>query len=128
MGEFLATLSNLVDETREVVMSDKDRSKLYVGLEHIDSGSLKLRSLAFGDASKGANFIFRPGDILFGKLRPNLKKVAQADVDDYCSTEILVLRPRSEIHPRFAAWIMNSEHVLREAEASTEGTRMPRTS
>lgn len=128
MTEHLATLNNLVDEIRELVASNKDPSKIYVGLEHIDSGTLELHSFASGDTSKSANLIFRSGDVLFGKLRPGLKKVVQVEVDGYCSTEILILRSRPEVHSRFAAWVMNSAGVFRKAEESTEETRMPRTS
>lgn len=67
-------------------------SRPYVALEHIDSaGSLN----GYGTASDSISnkTVFHRGDTLYGKLRPNLRKVIRAEVDGVCSTDILAVFP-----------------------------------
>src|SRR5207248_909996 len=66
--------------------------------------------------------------ILFGKLRPNLKKSLLAPFDGYCSTDILVLRCLEGVIPSFASYVFQWERVFAAAAASAVGTKMPRTS
>lgn len=80
------------------------------------------------DASISTNSIFEAGDILFGKLRPNLKKSLQVKFTGYCSTDILVFRAKASILPEFAAKVFQREDVFGEAVRTAEGTKMPRTS
>ncbi|MBW7889392.1 MAG: type I restriction endonuclease subunit S, partial [Bacteroidetes bacterium] len=50
----------------------------YIGFEHIESENLQVKQ--FGNTGDGVNFnkTFRKGDVLFGKIRAYLKKVAVA--------------------------------------------------
>jgi type I restriction enzyme, S subunit len=50
------------------------------------------------------------------------------DFPGYCSTELIVLRPRLTVDPSYAGWMLRSEKVFAEAVRTAEGTRMPRTS
>jgi len=68
------------------------------------------------------------GDVLFGKLRPYLAKVLLTSAPAYASTELLCLRPRPAVDPRWFAYQMLSRPVVDWAVATSEGTRMPRTS
>lgn len=100
----------------------------YVGLEHIPRGSMILDD--WGD-SKGlgsgkAQFI--ENDILFGKLRPYLKKVGVAPISGICSTDVLVLRPISGTPLPVALAIAASDPLIDYASAASTGTRMPRVS
>ena len=69
-----------------------------------------------------------PGDVLFGKLRPYLAKVTLAPQSGYASTELLCLRPKAGVEPRWLAYRMLSRPVVNWAVATSEGTKMPRTS
>ncbi len=62
----------------------------YIGLEHIEAQTMRL--LGYGSASdvKSTKTRFRAGDVLYGKLRPYLNKVAQPPFDGICSTDLLV--------------------------------------
>ena len=68
------------------------------------------------------------GDVLFGKLRPYLAKVTLAPQSAYASTELLCLRPKEGVEPRWLLYRMLSRPVLDWAVATSEGTKMPRTS
>jgi type I restriction enzyme S subunit len=73
-------------------------------------------------------FRFQRGEILFGKLRPYFHKVGVAPVDGICSTDILVIRPSA---PEWFGLVLghcSSEELISHADASSTGTKMPRTS
>ena len=100
----------------------------YLGLEHLNSGSPVPNGQAHSGTSTSTNGMFHPGDVLFGKLRPYLRKSVGAAFDGYCSTDILVLSPQHGVIPAFAAKVFQSEQVFAEAIATSMGTKMPRTS
>src|SRR6516225_8308651 len=66
----------------------------YVGLEHLDGeGSiLAVRTVNDGDLASN-KFAFGPKHILYGKLRPYLRKIVRPDFNGVCSTDILPIRP-----------------------------------
>lgn len=99
----------------------------YVGLEHIDSGEIKIRQFGYAAETKSAKAIFQQGDILYGKLRPYLDKAALAEWEGVCSTDILVLIPK-RVDSMFAAYLMHSSYVFQHAIATTTGVNHPRTS
>ncbi len=70
----------------------------YIGLENIESSTGKIIGDIECDVKsiKSVKRVFKKNDILFGKLRPALNKVAVADYDGICSTDILVLRPKNK--------------------------------
>lgn len=121
-------LSEIVHLSSEKVAENKDPSKPYVGLEHISSGEMRLRTLGLAATSISTNNVFRAGDTLFGKLRPQLRKCVRASCAGYCSTDILVLRPNEGFSSEFASYTLASEAVFAEAIRVEEGTKMPRCS
>jgi len=121
-------LGSLVVPRLDKALGGKDTTRPYVGLEHLASGSPDLVGTAAAETSVSTNSVFEVDDILFGKLRPYLRKCVLADFLGYCSTDILVLKARSGVDPRFAVRVFQSEPVVREAVATSIGTKMPRTS
>ena len=58
---------------------------------------------------KSTKRIFAKGDVLFGKLRPALNKVAYANCDGICSTDIIVLRAKDKnIMPEFYSILLRN--------------------
>lgn len=104
----------------------------YLGLENIQSWTGKLVPNTASEISEGEDFasgttsVFYSGDVLFGKLRPYLAKAHHAGKDGVCSTELLVLKPRPDIHPRFLLYSMLSPYFIGQVDASTFGAKMPR--
>ena len=98
----------------------------YVGLEHIEKDTLTL--LAHGEASSvtSTKTRFKPGDILFGKLRPYFRKVVRAPFDGICSTDIWVVRAKEGVDLGFLYYCMASWPFVDFATAGAQGTRMPR--
>lgn len=69
---------------------------------------------------------FKSRDVLFGKLRPYLRKYWVADRDGVCSSEFWVLRPAlKNCSPEFLACLLQSDTFMRAVNASA-GSKMPR--
>jgi len=101
-------------------------SRLRVDLEHIESGTGLLTDDAVPALPEGTRIGFERNDVLFGKLRPYLRKTHLASEVGECSTEIWVIRARTElVNPRYLHCVLRSQAVQRLANA-TSGTKMPR--
>jgi type I restriction enzyme M protein len=102
----------------------------YIGLERIVGGSGKIldaEAVSF-DTIKSTKNLFEAGDILYGKLRPNLNKVCMAEFDGICSTELLVLRAVTPESARFYLDYLLSESFNEEVLRTVAGQQLPRTS
>ena len=96
-----------------------------IELEHIEQATGKILGTASSITQNSIKTVVRTGDILFGKLRPYLRKFAFADQDMVCSSEIWVFIPSDLIIPKFLYYLVQTEHFLRVANISS-GTKMPR--
>lgn len=97
-----------------------------VELEHIESSTGRLTGYCLAEEQESTKCKFSTGDVLFGKLRPYLRKIVVAPFDGVCSSEIWVLRARAEVvHNKYLFYIMQSERFMAVANTSS-GTKMPR--
>lgn len=99
-----------------------------VGLEDIGGNGTGEISVQQVDGSKlaSAKAQFTSGDLLYGRLRPYLNKVAIAPCDGVSSTEIWVLQPAPVIETKFAFLMLSSHYMLKRVERVTEGANLPR--
>ena len=95
-----------------------------IELEHLASETGQL--LGFTDGSKLGSIknVFRKRDVLFGKLRPYLKKYYQPNFDGVCSSEIWVLTGK-EISNDFLYYLIQTNGFIDLANQSS-GSKMPR--
>ena len=99
---------------------------LCVELDHIEQRSGRLLEYAMARNSISSKYHFCAGDILFGRLRPYLRKFWYADRDGICTTEIWPLMVnRDEIDSGFLYAIVQSDPFVAAASISY-GTHMPR--
>lgn len=105
-----------------------EHAEPYVGLEQVDQGTGRLLDIGVSDDLQSIKTRFRAGDVLFGKLRPNLRKTALVDFSGIASTDILVIRPSERMTPEFAFYRLSSDEAFDYAIKSAAGTKMPRTS
>lgn len=101
---------------------------LYVGLEHIVSGRFVRQEEGRAADAHSAKHVFQPGDVLYGKLRPYLDKAVLSSDEGLCTTELLVLRPKEGIDPRFVVGVVHTPSFVQHAVAGTSGVQHPRTS
>ena len=69
----------------------------YVGLEHLDPESLKIRRWGTPDDVEATKLRFKPGDLIFGRRRAYQRKLAVAEFEGICSAHALVLRAREDV-------------------------------
>lgn len=82
----------------------------YVGLEHLDSDSLRIRRWGAPEDVTATKLKFERGDIIFGRRRAYQRKVAVAAFEGICSAHALVLRAREEcVEKDFLPFFMQSE-------------------
>ena len=98
-----------------------------VELEHLEQGSGQRLGYVEAENQSSNKRLFETGDVLFGKLRPYLKKYWLATEDGCCSSEIWVLRPLSGVLSEYLLAIVSSDDFISVANTS-EGTKMPRAS
>ncbi len=99
----------------------------YIGLEDVESGSGQYKPTATTSRQSDESTValFHEGDVLYGKLRPYLRKCITGPLDGACSTEFLVLKPSSVSPVWLQSWLLTPE-VTQQIEAGCDGAKMPR--
>ena len=128
-GWKLGKLGDLAGHPRRGAQpSEIQPSTPYIALEHMPKGSVALSEWGVADGVESGKFVFRRGEILFGKLRPYFHKVGVAPVDGVCSTDIVVIKPREDGWFGFVLGHTSSDAFVEYTNAGSTGTKMPRTS
>lgn len=123
LGDLFAIAADLVDP------QSKSGCVNYIGLENIEANSGKIVGQIESEYQniKSAKRVFSKDDILFGKLRPALNKVAYAEVDGICSTDIIVLRAKSEdVIPEFYSILLRNLDFNKMVLNGCSGGQLPR--
>ena len=112
-----------VSEKKKPTAEDQ---KLYVGLEHLDSGSLVVSRWGSNVPIKGEKLIMRKGDVLLGKRNAYLRRAAIAPHDGIFSAHGMVLRPNEDIVDRnFFPFFISSDYFFDEAVRISVGSLSP---
>jgi type I restriction enzyme S subunit len=120
----------------------------FVAMEHLEPGSLHVRS--WGNVADGTTFTrrCRPGQVLFGKRRAYQRKVAVSEFEAVVSGDIYVLAPKSgtgvppvvaqgnkshrqdacaTLLPELLPFLCLSERFFQHAVGTSAGSLSPRT-
>ena len=103
---------------------EKDNA-VCIELEHISKDTGRLIGSTNSDTQLSTKTVFKKGQVLFGKLRPNLKKYIYCAFDGVCSSEIWVLAPQRNIYPKFLFYLVQQEKFIASA-CIVSGSKMPR--
>ena len=116
----------LVHNIVEKVSPRESGLEKYIGLEHLDSGSLKIKRFGSTQAIKGDKLKIYKGDLIFAKRNSYLKRVAIVDEDAVASAHSLVLRAKVEhINPSFLPFFLLSETFWSRAIQISVGSLSP---
>ena len=107
--------------------ADLDSDTPYIGLEHLNPFSAVITRSGFATNVVASVTPFEGEDVLFGRLRPYLHKVAFATFSGVCSPEILVLRALPSCAPKFLHALCSADATVKACVEMSAGTRMPRT-
>jgi type I restriction enzyme S subunit len=124
----------LSETTRRLNPSEFPTSDFsYIGMENVESGSGRLvgNTDRQGAEIKSSCIMFRREHILYGKLRPYLRKVVDCSELDFdqgiASSEFLSLRPQETASQAWLTHYLRSSAVAEQAKVAI-GARMPRIS
>lgn len=93
-------------------------------LDSIEPETSIILKLYESDNQQSTKTKFKAGDVLFGKLRPYLKKYVRLDFDGACSSEIWVLNGQ-KVNNDFLFRLVQTDKFNRVANVSS-GSKMPR--
>ena len=123
LGEIVKIQSQQVEST-----DPKYQNLPNLGLANIESWSGALIDVQTAADSNqiGAKHHFNSGDVLYGKLRPNLAKVCFPKFEGICSTDIFPLVAQETLHAGFLFQYLLTESFTLRAVGISGGTGMPR--
>ncbi len=112
------------------VIRSNGSSLPFIALEDIESNTGDtIPSFVWEEKTIEDAEIFMPGDVLFTKLRPYLRKYILADRKGCCQTELLVLHPISDLYlPAYLYYAIQTHYFISLADSTSYGVKMPRTS
>lgn len=114
-----------INSTEKKKPVEEDRFT-YLGLEHLDSGTLKVTRFGSEVAPIGEKLVMHKGDVLFGKRRAYQKKVAIAPFDGIFSAHGMVLRPKEDVIDKdFFPLFISSDYFLDAAIKISVGSLSP---
>ncbi|GGY93024.1 restriction endonuclease subunit S [Pseudoduganella plicata] len=100
--------------------------KHYVGLEHLDANSLKIRRWGTPSDVEATKLMFKTGDIIFGRRRAYQRKLGIAEFDGICSAHAMVLRAKPDVViPEFLPFFMQSDIFMNRAVEISVGSLSP---
>ncbi|WFA05268.1 restriction endonuclease subunit S [Bacillus sp. HSf4] len=104
---------------------DKDNFKC-IELEHLESETGRLIGYTDSITQQSVKNKFKPGSVLFGKLRPYLKKFHFPQFHGVCSSEIWVLEgTEGKVLNEYLYYLIQSNRFSQNANKSA-GSKMPR--
>jgi type I restriction enzyme S subunit len=120
------TLSEVASESKTKAEPSTFTDAPYIGLEHIEGGNNRIHSIGKATDVKSTKNVFQCGDVLYGKLRPYLKKVCRPDFDGVCSTDILVFPESSDFDNGLLLYFLSQQSTADYATQNSNGINLPR--
>ena len=98
----------------------------YIGLEHLDSGCLKVTRWGSDVPIKGEKLVMKKGDVLLGKRNAYLRRAAIAPHDGIFSAHGMILNPREDVIDKdFFPLFIASNYFFDEAIKISVGSLSP---
>ena len=98
----------------------------YIGLEHLESENITIKSYGSSKDVKSSKFLCKKGDIILGRRRAYLKKLAVSEKDALVSTDAIILRPKFGVNKNILLSILQSEKFWLKAISLSAGSLSPR--
>ena len=118
--EIAEIVTDRIEKPTESGLSD------YIGLEHLDTDCIRIKRFGSTEDVDATKFLCKKGDIIFGKRRAYLRKLAVSDREAVVSAHSMVLRPTgNKIYPDFLPCFMQSSIFWKAAHSISEGSMSP---
>lgn len=104
------------------------KSQILVAPDHIESGTgvLLEKRTAEAQGAISGKYAFAPGDVLFSKIRPYLRKAVLADFAGICSADMYPLRAKDGLKPEYLAHVLLGEEFSRFSASVSMRTGIPK--
>lgn len=70
--------------------------------------------------------VYQTNDILISNIRPYFKKIWFAQENGGCSNDVLVIRAKDYVYPKFLYYVLSDNAFFDYSMATSKGTKMPR--
>jgi type I restriction enzyme S subunit len=101
----------------------------HVNGENIEGGKCRLLYLrtAAEEGMTSGKYLFEPGDVLYSKLRPYLRKAVVVDFRGVCSADMYPIRVnQAMLDPHYAVWMLVTDEFTSYADRESGRARMPK--
>lgn len=116
----------LADNISKRVEPSETKLDIYIGLEHLDPQSLKIKRLGVPEDVKGVKLLAGPGDIIFGKRRAYQGKVGICDHNAIVSAHSMILRGNEKnIEKGILPFFMQGNEFYNRSIQVSEGSLSP---
>jgi type I restriction enzyme S subunit len=122
-GGELLPLGEVVKPIRPRVKPSDYPELPFIGMEHVEAHSMKLLGTVPAGTMKSSAVHFKPGDVLYGRLRPYLNKVYRPTFEGLCSAEFIVLPENERVDGAYLQYFLNSSAFVRYASHLNAGDR-----
>lgn len=122
-GWVKATLGDIVSPRTGKTNPQSMPEAKFIGLEQIEPHTMRLLGTVPATSMKSAANVFKPHDVLYGRLRAYLNKVYQPDFAGICSGEFIVLPESCAVSGRFLKYRLNAADFVSFASHINTGDR-----
>ena len=107
--------------------SEVEAATPYLGLEHLDGdGGIDCIQTVGSASLKSNKFQFSDRHVLFGKLRPYLRKIVRPEFSGVCSTDIIPILPKEGVSRDYLFYFLRTPDTVNLATSRSSGANLPR--
>ena len=107
--------------------SEAEAATPYLGLEHLDGdGGIDCIQTVGSAGLKSNKFRFSDRHVLFGKLRPYLRKIVRPEFSGVCSTDIIPILPKEGVSRDYLFYFLRTPDIVDLATSRCAGANLPR--
>lgn len=123
LGWAATTLGEITRPSRLRVNPQSLPGLPFIGLEHVESNTMRLLGTAPAQNMRSSAIHFFPGDVLYSRLRPYLNKVYCPDFEGLCSAEFIVFPASNHFVSKYLQFLLNSADFVSFTANLTAGDR-----
>ncbi len=120
-----ASLGSLCKTVREKYDDSRDSDLPLLDLSRMPSQTLAPSEFGSSSDLGTSRILFKPGDTLFGTIRPYLHKVCRAPFEGITNVSVFVLRPHDSRCSALVSIICSSSDAIQWAVQHSTGLKMP---
>ena len=116
-------LSDFIKPRGEKVSPSDFPDMPFIGMDHVEAHTTKIVGHVPSRQMKSSASRFYQNDVLYGRLRPYLNKVAQPRFDGLASGEFIVFEGNARMEPSFLRYRLHARDFVSFASHLNEGDR-----